>query len=167
MSNKLFDNFSSWVVRFVKKNCKKITIMDRFEELPYMTRYYVLFEDRPKWFPLNITVHNIHRSDIDDMHDHPWPYASLILKGGYWENTPEGRFWRGPGHFRINDENSLHWLELDTEKMDGDEIWTLFIMGKRKKQWGFVPDDGKWIYYKDYISKKYNERYEEGRIKND
>ena len=24
-------------------------------------------------------------------------WGALILKGGYWEHTPQGKFWRGPG----------------------------------------------------------------------
>ena len=56
-------------------------IYDRLSNEPYLERYYLLFKDR-KWFPFNIFIHKILKSDLDDLHDHPWPYFTLILKGG-------------------------------------------------------------------------------------
>ena len=51
-----------------------------------------------------IRIHHILRSDLGrDPHDHPWPYVTVILKGGYWEqrfdNSGEIRStkWYGPG----------------------------------------------------------------------
>ena len=38
------------------------------------------------WF--NIFLHFINRADEDkDLHDHPWSFWSIILKGGYIEFT--------------------------------------------------------------------------------
>jgi hypothetical protein len=62
--------------------------MDRVNGEPYLERYYVFLKDR-KRFPFNIFVHKFLKSDPDDVHDHPWPYATLILKGGYWEWRPQ------------------------------------------------------------------------------
>ena len=95
------------------------------------------------------------------MHDHPWSYATLILKGGYYEHVPifsqEGHvvgskpIWRGPGHFRYRSSDDLHWLELAKDQ-EGNEIpcWSLFFMGKKAQSWGFVKN-GKWIDNKDYL----------------
>ena len=55
-------------------------IMDRVNDEPYLERYYVFLKDRER-FPFNIFVHKFLKSDPDDVHDHPWPYATLILKG--------------------------------------------------------------------------------------
>ena len=62
-------------------------IPDRRTGLDYMHRYYLFLKDR-SWFPLNVTLHKIVRSDDPIMHDHPWPYLTIVLKGGYWEHTP-------------------------------------------------------------------------------
>ncbi len=48
---------------------------------PFMVRYYPLFRKRPKWFPFNIFVHKILKSDRGDLHDHYWSYFTIILKG--------------------------------------------------------------------------------------
>jgi hypothetical protein len=54
-------------------------IMDRVNGEPYLERYYVFLKDRNR-FPFNIFVHKFLKSDPDDVHDHPWPYFTIILK---------------------------------------------------------------------------------------
>lgn len=51
-----------------------------------------------------VYLHNMRRSDYDRaLHDHPWPFVSLVLRGGYWEyhdQTLDGTTrseWRAPG----------------------------------------------------------------------
>ena len=112
---------------------RKRVILDRIGQKPYLVRYYLFLKDR-KWFPFNIFLHKFLQGDPDELHDHPWPYFTLILRGGYWEITPKGRFWRGPGHMRINGPNSLHRVELEP----GIYAWTLFIPGPKLREWGFV-----------------------------
>ena len=135
------------------KNRKRI-IYDRYNKVPYLVRYYLFLRDR-KRFPFNITLHKILVSDLDDLHDHPWDYATLILKGGYYEHTPEGRFWRGPGHFRFCTAQSLHRIKLKKDR-DGNEIpcWSLFFMGQKQQDWGFIRK-GEWINNKQYLDEKY------------
>ena len=124
-------------------------IMDRQSNEPLLERYYVFLKDR-KRFPFNVFIHKFLKSDPDDVHDHPWPYATLILKGGYYEWIPnfdsqgrkfsETRKWRGPGHFRVCGANSYHRIELDPSV----ECWTMFMPGPQQRQWGFLVND-KWI----------------------
>ena len=59
-------------------------IPDRKTGADYMHRYYLFSKDR-KWFPFNVALHKIVRSDDPIFHDHPWPYMTIILKGGYYE----------------------------------------------------------------------------------
>lgn len=49
----------------------------------YLIRYSIL---STPWFA--IKLHNIMMNDDDCVHDHPWSFLSIILKGGYWEFTP-------------------------------------------------------------------------------
>ena len=149
------------------KNRKRV-IYDRNHKKEYLIRYYLFLRNR-KNFPFNITLHKILKSDVDDLHDHPWNYATLILKGGYYEWLPvkslEGNIvgsspvWRGPGHFRKSKATDLHRLELQRDK-DGNEIpcWSLFIMGKQQQEWGFIKArQGRytWIHNEKYLKEKY------------
>ena len=63
---------------------------------PFVIRFYPLFRRRPTWFPFNILVHKLLKSDLGDLHDHYWTYITVILKGGYWETTENGTFLRNP-----------------------------------------------------------------------
>ena len=158
-------------LKLLDKIGRKRTIYDRDGKIPYLDRYYVFLKDRNR-FPFNITLHKVMVSDEPVLHDHPWGYATLILKGGYWEHIPltnqttggvigSTRVWRGPGHFRIRSADDLHWLELEKDEA-GNEIpcWSLFFMGKKKKEWGFLPyvdtkdmDRGyKWIHNEEYLN---------------
>jgi len=132
-------------------------IMDRQSDEPYLERYYVFLKDRT-WFPFNIFVHKFLKSDPDHLHDHPWPYFTLILKGGYYEWVPyydndnkkmtEICKWRGPGHFRICKATSYHRIDLNPAVT----AWTLFIPGPQKREWGFLVRN-KWIHNNDYLAK--------------
>ena len=137
---------------------RKRIVLDRSSNEPYLERYYVFLKDREK-FPFNIFIHKFLKSDPDDVHDHPWPYATLILKGGYWEWIPkfndrgekvsELAKWRGPGHFRTCKATSYHRIELDPDI----ECWTLFMPGPQKREWGFLKNN-KWIHNEKYIEEK-------------
>jgi hypothetical protein len=133
-------------------------IMDRQNNEPYLERYYLFLKDR-KNFPFNIFLHKFLKGDPDDVHDHPWPYATLILKGGYYEWIPqfnpdgtkscEIRKWRGPGHFRTCHSKSYHRIEL----VDGITAWTLFMPGPQNRDWGFLVND-QWVQHEEYFKSR-------------
>ena len=95
---------------------------------PFMIRYYLLFRRRPKWFPFNILLHKILKSDLGDLHDHYWSYITIILKGGYWESTENGTFWRGPGYIGFRKATDRHSLKIPK----GKPAWTLLLAGPNK-----------------------------------
>jgi len=138
-----------WLLNLLDRLGRKRVIMDRYENEPYLTRYYLFLKDR-KWFPFNVFLHNFHKGDLDDLHDHPWPYFTLILRGGYWEHTVSGKHWRSPGHFRINTPRSLHRIELEPNT----DVWTLFIPGPKLREWGFIRK-GEWVESQQYLREKY------------
>lgn len=129
---------------------RRRVITERDSNVPYLVRYYLFLKER-KNFPFNLTLHKVLVSDEPTLHDHPWSYATFIIAGGYYENTPKGRFWRGPGHFRYRSANDLHFLELDKDS-NGNEIpcWSLFFMGKKAGAWGFLKN-GVWIHNENYL----------------
>lgn len=147
-----------WLLKSLEQLNRKRIVMDRINNEPYLERYYVFIRDR-KWFPFNVFLHKFLKSDPDDVHDHPWPYATLILKGGYYEWVPEFnsngekiaevRKWRSPGHFRVCSATSYHRIEL----CEGVECWTLFMPGPQKREWGFLVNN-KWIHNDTYLAER-------------
>lgn len=131
-------------------------IPDRRTGADYMHRYYLFLKDR-RWFPFNLTLHKIVRSDDPVFHDHPWPYLTVIIKGGYWEHTPvfdhKGKqfssvaHWRGPGSFIYRSSNEFHWLELDETV---GPATTLFFMGPQVREWGFLIKNN-WVKHDDCL----------------
>lgn len=130
-------------------------ILDRQTREEYMHRYYLFLRDR-KWFPFNLTLHKIVKSDDPIFHDHPWPYMTIVLKGGYYEHTPlfnskgerfgEVSRWRGPGSIIVRGAREYHWLELEK----GSSATTLFFMGPQVRDWGFLVNN-KWIQNQLYL----------------
>jgi hypothetical protein len=144
-----------WFLTWLEKIGRKRIIMDRQSDEPYLERYYLFLTERQR-FPFNVFLHKFLKGDPDDVHDHPWPYATLILKGGYYEWVPqfddqgrkvsEIRKWRGPGHFRICKSTSYHRIELK----DDVTCWTLFMPGPHRREWGFLVND-QWIHNEQYL----------------
>jgi hypothetical protein len=149
-----------FLLNFLERIGRKRIIMDRESNEPYLERYYVFLKER-KWFPFNVFIHKFLKSDPDDVHDHPWPYATLILKGGYYEWIPqfdnkghkiaEFCVWRGPGSFRTCSANSYHRIELDPTV----ECWTMFMPGPQRREWGFLVNN-QWIHNEQYLEEKKN-----------
>ena len=133
-------------------------IMDRLDGEPYLERYYVFLRDRNR-FPFNIFLHKFLKSDPDDVHDHPWPFATVILRGGYWEWRPQFNHlgektgeiakWCGPGSFRTAQATTYHRIELDPDIT----CWTLFMPGAKQRDWGFLVKN-KWIQWEEYLKQR-------------
>jgi len=156
---------------------RKRVIMDREGKHPYLVRYYLLFCDRSEYTKFNIFIHQILKSDEDDMHDHPWGYFTCILSGGYWETVGKvecddednkiksytrTRFWRNPWFMQRVKDTHIHRLELKKDEYIDREIpcWTLFIPFIRTRNWGFYVRDKDsedclvWEDSEEYIKKK-------------
>lgn len=146
------------MLKLLERLGRKRIVLDRVSDEPYLERYYLFLKERSR-FPFNIFLHKFLKSDPDDVHDHPWPYATLILKGGYWEWIPEFnaagekigevRKWRGPGHFRISSATSYHRVELGNDV----ECWTLFMPGPKQREWGFLVRD-QWVQWEQYLKQR-------------
>jgi hypothetical protein len=126
----------------------------------YLNRWHLLPRNRI----LNVYLHQFLGSDDDRaLHDHPWWFASLVLKGGYWEyRMGKWAKWRGTGSFAIRPAKTAHRVELDfdidTFCEQGDEhdwppspdvfvyrekpAWTLIFTGPKVRSWGFYCPNG-------------------------
>lgn len=96
-----------------------------------------------------IALHVFHRSDADDLHDHPWPFVSIILWRGYIEQTPEGRWRKRPGMLLFRRPEHRHRVEL----IDGKKAVTLVFMGPYVREWGFITAKG-WQQWREYFRQK-------------
>lgn len=149
----------------------------------YMGRWW-LFRTIPtwsgdQWMPgwLGGRVHHIIRSDDDRAcHCHPWPYLTLILKGGYWEIREFTTFaearrrGRGPiERVPIFRDGIVHDFVYHTRRWHGpgsilfrrstdrhrlelaesSSSWSLFITGPKAKSWFFYLPEGP-VNWRDY-----------------
>jgi hypothetical protein len=175
----------AWLVDAIVDRAKK-NPFSHFEG--YMNRYWFvapksrlgrfLIKCNAPW--QNARVHEILRSDEDrELHDHPWDYTSVILKGGYteithWDNFRDAVKWAEkegrPGG--IGFDAAMRKWELRVMYTAGDVLrrkadfahrllveegktaTTLFIMGKKKNAWGFYTKEQGKVYYRDFLDAK-------------
>ncbi len=139
-------------------------IIEREPGIPYLYRWNLLGIGKDsKYF--SIKVHKIVKSDEECLHDHPWPFMSIILKGGYKETTkwtPEVYNWRGDyfchkngcytvhKYFKAGDvlKRPAHWFH-QLELIDNKPCWTLVLTFKKIKSWGFLTKNG-FINWRNY-----------------
>lgn len=135
------------------------------KDRPYIRRWWVI----PRNPLFNVYLHNILRDDDDRaLHDHPWFNLSVVLAGGYFETTPEGRDFRRPGTIRLRSPWARHRLELprdwDQEHFFTDDgladwpalpAWSLFVTGPKLRTWGFWcqrPDGSeRFVPWRDFV----------------
>lgn len=102
-----------------------------------------------------IKVHNIRMSDNPEtcgLHDHPWSFISIQLRGGYDELRPGVNFDRSPvprwsavtgvsyGIYRLRLHrfvNVVRSTDMHAVRIDRWPCWTLVLNGRRKREWGF------------------------------
>jgi hypothetical protein len=99
----------------------------------YMTRYTLLGQ-RAAGAGYAVYLHHFHRGDWDDaLHDHPWSFVSVILSGGYYEQTERHTRWYGPGRMLVRPAEWRHRTILPP----GREAWTLILRGRKRRSWFF------------------------------
>ena len=126
--------------KFLDRVLKKKEIYRRPDEL-YLTRYYVM---KTKWFA--IYIHKFHVSDFNIHHDHPFNFVAIPLIGGYREHFMDGTsVWRGAFSPKFRTAQEFHWVELEK-----GPAWTLFIRGRKFREWGFLVPEKGWVHYETH-----------------
>lgn len=124
---------------------RRLTLLDRGNR-PFLVRRGIdvrLF---------GIYLHEIAAPDPGlDMHDHPWAFASLVIRGGYGERVAQAR---NPGQWtwRRWSRWSVHRMrQTDIHRIDDVHpgTLTLVIRGRKTRPWGFYTPDG-WVDYRAY-----------------
>lgn len=106
-----------------------------------------------------ILVHKIMRSDEDkELHDHPWGFLSFIVRNGYIEETPGGRFKRiRPFSIIFRPAVWRHRVIIP----DGNgPAWSIVFTGKKSKSWSFFDQAGKGTPWRDFLKAKCEKRRE-------
>lgn len=119
---------------------KRLVIRDPETGDPYLIRWTLLST------PLfGLKLHRVLREDwARDLHDHPWWFFSIVLRGGYVEviggsHIRRVRFWNWK---RSTDAHRIVRVEPNT--------WTLVITGRKSREWGFWPARG-WVQWEQYL----------------
>lgn len=138
---------------------EKLDIMDIADRNSVYLRRWRLVQT--PWF--GIFLHKIMLPDPDrGLHDHPWSFGCLILKGGYAEDfaphwgvgitdTPcrWKNFWRtGWGwdrRWHVMKRGGFHRIT----RLLGVPTWTLILVGPRRGDWGYLTPDG-WVSHEDF-----------------
>lgn len=115
---------------------------------PYLRRWHVI--PRNRFF--NIYLHQFLRSDDDRaMHDHPWWNVSIVLRNAYIEHIlGDGLRLCRAGSIVMRPAAMAHRVQL----LGGSHpmpVWTLFITGRRVREWGFHCPKG-WRHWKDFTN---------------
>ena len=110
-----------------------------------MTRYIAYLG------PINLRLHKFYRGDDDRAsHTHPWwfitlpftSYVESVFNKGSYVTTRLVKAWR------------FHWRPAGFEHIvlgaTKKTFWTLVIAGYRDNEWGFYPEPGVFIHWRNY-----------------
>lgn len=118
------------------------------ERPTYLRRLRII---QTPWF--GVYIHRILGPDPEPiLHDHPWSFLALVLRGGYTEVTEYDRTGLFGRTVRPITRRRIRWLNFkratDThyiESINRVPTVTLLFVGRRKREWGFIFKNGQWM----------------------
>lgn len=118
---------------------QRFVVPDFDSDEDYLRRLRIV---QTPWF--GVYLHRIGTPDSrPTLHDHPWNFVSIVLRGGYWECVPRFGDYADPQPVRwINRKRAedLHYILT----LDRVPTWTLVLVGRRRRVWGYLDRDGTW-----------------------
>jgi hypothetical protein len=96
-------------------------------ECPYVIRWRI--ETRIGSIRLH---HWLGPDDDRAFHDHPWWFATFVLRGGYTDRSPAGE-----EHLKAGSMRYRPALHQHTVVPDANGAWTLLVTGPKIRRWGF------------------------------
>lgn len=129
---------------------------------PYLLRWWLI----PRNPVFNIYLHKFLRDDDDRaLHDHPWFWCSIMLRGQYVEHTIRAggihrAMVRASGSVRMASPWRAHRVALLPGWCDAwldhpaahAPCWTLFITGPRLRNWGFHCPERGWVPWQKFTA---------------
>jgi hypothetical protein len=119
---------------------KKFVIPDWDDpSMPYLVRWRIV---QTPWAA--VYLHKIILDDVGrPLHDHPWSFVSIILKGAYAEQykpDDEARtILRAWGRWSVHRMSSKAFHGITAVH---SPTWTLVLTGPRRQVWGFLTPEG-------------------------
>lgn len=123
---------------------KRWAIMSKFvvprldDEGDYLTRWRIITT------PFGgIFLHRIEAPDSRPvLHDHPWSFVALVLRGGYDEVRLDLHsrltFVRSINRINVMRRDDYHYIA----RLHKGTTWTLLFVGARRRKWGYLrPND--------------------------
>jgi hypothetical protein len=137
-----------------------LRIRARFEDDVYLTRLRIV--QTPLF---GLYLHRISGPDPDTyMHDHPWNFWSLVLRGGYTEQVPEAQG-MAPWRYKHEVKRRLSYKRAEDlhaiRRLHRNPTWTLLLVGRRRREWGFYTNAG-WVQWDKYITSIDSREHKEG-----
>jgi hypothetical protein len=103
-------------------------------ECPYVIRWRIEFPFG------SVRVHHWISSDDDRaVHDHPWWFVTLVVKGCYYDASEKGGDLLGLGSVRFRPALHRHTVYPGPKG-----AWTILVTGRPVRAWGFWPK-GKFV----------------------
>jgi hypothetical protein len=136
----------------------------------YLDRIRIL--QTPWW---GVYLHKLGTPDPrPTLHDHPWKFFSIVLRGGYDEMRREthslppshSSAWKSNGElypnryatlhivrrFNMMPFDSLHWIS----RLHRVPTWTLVFVGRRRRVWQYLDRDGT---FTDFDRHEFNQQF--------
>lgn len=141
-------------------------VLRRADGVAYLDRIRLV---QTPWF--GVYLHRFDAPDPGmDLHDHPWPFVTMVLSGGYTEVRCDSR-WASPGnrpggclqHRRRFRPKVMRLTEAHTiVELDRLPTRSLVIVGRRQREWGFY-EYGRWTPHAEYDDTRHHLVYQEDR----
>lgn len=128
----------------------------------YLTRWTLVL------FGYSIRLHHWIGNDVGPhLHDHPFNFISILLKGGYTNITSDQHYQDCPYHITFSRKHikALSMWYANGERrhrleIDSGGAWTLLLCGRPYRKWGFWVNNHLWrplrYFYKYGKAKKLN-----------
>lgn len=118
------------------------------EDILYLRRWILA-----SLFGWKIYLHKIVRADHDRcLHDHPFGFLGIILKGGYVEEILDKKYGitsRVNKPFSIINRLGPGFTHRIQRLLNGNS-WTLLIRTRTTRKWGFFTPEG-WMHWKEFV----------------
>jgi hypothetical protein len=94
------------------------------------------------------------------LHDHPWSFLSIIVRGGYIERRLD------PMTMTVDHWHVVRWWNrvraLDAHSIRSllrNPTWTLLFVGRRRRTWGYLESEGYGWIWTQFDRHRHNEEF--------
>lgn len=109
--------------------------------LTYLTRWRLICTP---WF--GVYLHRLGGPDPrETLHDHPWSFLSIVLRGGYIERRLDPITRAMSVNHRIRRVNRVRSFDAHAiAELTRTPTWTLLFVGRRTRTWGYLEKLGEY-----------------------